>query len=301
MIRSYRRTAAACLAAVCIAGCGSGEEESRSVETTSQDAAATNWKFWTYTGVLSAFNPDGRCTNNCSGCSGCYPKCSATCYYYHDCPAGWYDLDWSGGYWGRGAVFYLPCNATYVSKSTTVCGSMWQPTFKCLEPTGTTAGVTFHINHLQHPNGADNGWLVVGHNYNAGTPVGLEGGTLANEGYPNCSTGNHLCMETPTAKNPPCKVFPTTWSPSCLGFSNADGPHAGSAPANALGCAGSPACGPDDAHCPGNYGLGCNSGLGVCTSQSCCCPTARACRSGSFPFCCPAGQICGAGNVCVPA
>jgi hypothetical protein len=33
-------------------------------------------------------------------------------------------------------------------------------------------------------------------------------------------------------------------------------------------------------------------GRGMCIGAGCCCPQARLCRSGSFPFCCPRGKTC---------
>jgi hypothetical protein len=33
-------------------------------------------------------------------------------------------------------------------------------------------------------------------------------------------------------------------------------------------------------------------GRGECVGPGCCCPAARLCRSGGFPFCCPRGKTC---------
>jgi hypothetical protein len=50
-------------------------------------------------------------------------------------------------------------------------------------------------------------------------------------------------------------------------------------------------CGIHDLECPqGTYMNSCTGGK--CFANECCCPTSRQCRAGSFPVCCPDGEVC---------
>jgi hypothetical protein len=52
-----------------------------------------------------------------------------------------------------------------------------------------------------------------------------------------------------------------------------------------------PMCSADDKACnSGNFLAPCTGG--TCFGPGCCCPTARQCRAGSFPVCCPPNQTC---------
>lgn len=50
-------------------------------------------------------------------------------------------------------------------------------------------------------------------------------------------------------------------------------------------------CSVNDLQCPiSKYMMSC--GGGKCFADQCCCPTSRQCRAGSFPVCCPEGEVC---------
>jgi hypothetical protein len=183
---------------------------------TQANSAGTDWQFWQYTAGFYAFNPSGACT--VSGCanSGCPCNCDwCDCYGVHD-------LDWSGGYYNRGGVLRLPCDAmmdpdVWVQHQGGSTAAMWQVHFHCVNR--PDSGFHFQLNHLQHPPNQSNGWLTNGQTYNAGTAIGLIGGTLADEGAPDLSTGDHACMETPQSGPPGCQAFPTSWDPTA-GWNN---------------------------------------------------------------------------------
>jgi hypothetical protein len=202
--------------------------------------SGSDWQFWNYTSGLPSFNPNGTCTNNCSGCSGCSNVCGGSCTYYHNCPNGSYDLDWSGsgtywGYQGYGTsasgkgIVYLPCDAMYDPDTFVAeCNNYWQAHFHCVG--GPNDGKHFLFNHLQHKDNVSNGWLKVGEVYNSGTPVGYEGGVNPNEGGGTwCSTGTHMCMETLMSEgSAPCNLFPPGWDDASAGGCTqhqADGPN----------------------------------------------------------------------------
>ena len=52
------------------------------------------------------------------------------------------------------------------------------------------------------------------------------------------------------------------------------------------------ACSGADSRCKSNNFFAACGTTGHCVAPGCCCPAARMCRSGSFPFCCPSGTQC---------
>ena len=147
------------------------------------------------------------------------------------------------------------------------------------------------------------------------------------------SSGSHLCVETPNGtyfrdafpsntsvfSGPVCsssdsQCGPSSYEMACTGGTCAGqgcccpaargamsgsffyccnaGTHYGALSGGGTGCVpDQPGCSAYDSQC-GSYGPSCSSGS--CTSRGCCCPSARACSSGTFPFCCNEGTHCGA-------
>lgn len=145
------------------------------------------------------------------------------------------------------------------------------------------------------------------------------------------SSGSHLCVETPNGtyfrdafpsstavfSGPVCSASdnqcgPNSYETACTGGACAGqgcccpsargamsggffyccsaGYHYGPLPSGGAGCvADQPGCSANDSQC-GSYGAACTGGS--CTNRGCCCPSARQCGSGSFPYCCNAGSHC---------
>ena len=79
-----------------------------------------------------------------------------------------------------------------------------------------------------------------------------------------------------------CDAAPVNGTDDPLDASRPDGPDAQEDPVGKQ-------CGGPDSECS-KEGQSCTEGK--CLAKGCCCSESRLCRSGSFPICCPAGQVC---------
>jgi hypothetical protein len=277
-------------------GCAAPNEaplETRKVTDPAVPELTSNYAWWnaawTWCSNGCGFCPaNGRCSDTDSSipcnCTGhCDPQ--GSCTYIFDWGTGgpatgkWWDTDLSVAEW---TPVEVPHDSKLIARGVYAWGYM--PTF-----VDQITNKTFQFLHL-HPtdqNGHDAKYAwAIGTIYPGGTVVGLSGGnscdtgngSLCNPPRTQYSSGSHLCVETPNGT-----YFRDAFPSSTAVFSG-------------------PVCSASDNQCgPNSYETACTGG--ACAGQGCCCPAARGAMSGSFFYCCSAGNhygpLPGGGAGCV--
>jgi hypothetical protein len=244
---------------------------------------------------------------------------------YQSGACGGYDTD--NGYVGAGNTIVLPHDSEYLGNSSDTtdynnCTGAWGfgPTFY-----DTVTHVKFHLNHIKPGSPLAN--VAAGTVLKAGSYVGRSGGDTCETGY--CSTGysstsgfaNCLVCVGQNAGTCPlegggtghcaiahsCASSATAAAHLCVVMNGSSVPAAFCPTSTTPGCGSSPipsctVCSGNDSQCgPSSYEMACTGG--ACTGDSCCCPAKQIAMSGSFAYCCPAGQhygpLTGGGAGCV--